>query len=461
MMKTLYLDCQMGAAGDMLMAALLELLPAHNDFLDRINRLGIPGVTVACGPSEKCGVTGSHITVRINGEEEISEDSDGSGDRGQGNGHAHIAGEEHEHEHGQETAHDPEHGHIHEHEHSHDHGLGADHHSKNGLHEIEHLISGHINLSDKVRKDVIAVYRLIADAESLVHGEPAEQIHFSEVGSMDALADITGVCMLMESLAPDLILASPVHVGSGQVRCAHGILPVPAPATAYILRDVPIYGGKIAGELCTPTGAALLKHFASKFGPMPVMTVSSIGYGMGTKNFEAANCVRAFWGHTDNPAGAADSTSPADPAGAAGDNSEISNVVSEISCNLDDMTPEAIGFVQELLFKSGALDVYTIAIGMKKSRPGILLCCMCEKKNTDAITNLILRHTSTLGVRVSQTRRVVLRRTESSKETPYGPVRIKNASGNGFSKSKPEYEDIAKIAGDNDMTLTDVMDLLK
>ena len=432
MMKTLYLDCQMGAAGDMLMAALLELLPAHNDFLDRINRLGIPGVTVACGPSEKCGVTGSHITVRVNGEEEISQDSDGSG---QGNGHAYITGEEHEHEHG--------------HQHSHNHGLGPDHHSKNGLHEIEHLISGHINLSEKVRKDVMAVYRLIADAESLVHGEPAEQIHFSEVGSMDALADITGVCMLMESLAPDLILASPVHVGSGQVRCAHGILPVPAPATAYILRDVPIYGGKIAGELCTPTGAALLKHFASKFGPMPVMTVSSIGYGMGTKNFEAANCVRAFWGHTD------------DPAGAAGDHIEICNEVSEISCNLDDMTPEAIGFVQELLFKSGALDVYTIAIGMKKSRPGILLCCMCEKKNTDAITNLILRHTSTLGVRVSQTRRVVLRRTESSKETPYGMVRIKNASGNGFTKSKPEYEDIAKIAGDNDMTLTDVMDLLK
>jgi len=444
-MKTLYLDCQMGAAGDMLMAALLELLPAHNDFLDRINRLGIPGVTVTCVPSEKCGVTGSHITVRVNGEEEISDDLDCSG---QGNGHVHMTGEEHDHEH----EHDHDHGHSHEHEQSHErghsHGLGTDHHSKNGLHEIEHLIFGHINLSDKAKKDVMAVYRLIADAESLVHGEPADQIHFSEVGSMDALADIAGVCMLMESLAPDLILASPVHVGSGQVRCAHGILPVPAPATAYILRDVPIYGGNIAGELCTPTGAALLKHFAAKFGPMPVMTVSSIGYGMGTKNFEAANCVRAFWGNTDDPD---------DPAG---ENNEVSKV-SEISCNLDDMTPEAIGFVQELLFKNGALDVYTVAIGMKKSRPGILLCCMCEKKNTDAITNLILRHTSTLGVRVSQTRRVVLRRTESIKATPYGPVRIKNASGNGFEKAKPEYEDIARIAGDNDMTLTDVMDLLK
>ena len=223
------------------------------------------------------------------------------------------------------------------------------------------------------------------------------------------------------------------------------ILPVPAPATAYILRGIPIYGGSIKGELCTPTGAALLKHFASDFGSMPVMTVSSIGYGMGTKNFEAANCVRAFWGENFEN---------------SNEGKDI-NKVSEISCNLDDMTPEAIGYIQELLFKKGALDVYTVPIGMKKSRPGILLCCMCEKEKEDMMADLILRHTSTLGVRVSETRRIILSRSQSIKETPYGPVRIKTAFGNGFEKVKPEYDDVAGIAGENDMTLNDVMNLLK
>lgn len=412
-MKTLYLDCQMGAAGDMLMAALLELIPDQDAFLERLNRLGIPGIAVACERTEKCGITGSHISVSVNGEEESTEDYQG-GD--------------------------------HDHHHHHDHGESHDHvHSNTGMHEIEHLVTGHLQLSEKVRSDVLCVYQLIAEAESTVHGEPVDQIHFSEVGSMDAAADIIGVCMLMEILAPDQVIVSPVHVGSGQVRCAHGILPVPAPATAYILRGIPIYGGSIKGELCTPTGAALLKHFAVKFGSMPVMSVSSIGYGMGTKNFEAANCVRALWGETFEAR-----------------NTDSSNdKVSEISCNLDDMTPESIGYVQELLFKSGALDVYTIPIGMKKSRPGILLCCMCEKKNEEKMTGLILRHTATLGVRVSETRRIVLPRSQSIIETPYGPVRMKTAVGNGFEKTKPEYEDIAKIALENDMTLNDVLNLLR
>jgi len=272
-----------------------------------------------------------------------------------------------------------------------------------------------------------------------VHDQPVEQIHFSEVGTMDAVADIVAVCMLMEELAPGQVVVSPVHVGSGQVRCAHGLLPVPAPATAYILRDVPVYGGSILGELCTPTGAALLKHFAGRFGNMPVMTVSSIGYGMGTKDFEAANCVRAFLGYTE----------------------ESADAVSEICCNLDDMTPEAIGFVQELLFKAGALDVFTVSIGMKKSRPGILLCCISSREQCDFLANLILRHTTTLGVRISESRRIVLERSQSIKETSYGPVRIKTATGNGIEKSKPEYDDVAKIAGDNDMTISDVMDLIQ
>lgn len=265
-MKTIYLDCSMGAAGDMLSAALLELLPEEDraPFVEELNALGLPGVEFSAEPSVKCGITGTHMRVTVNGHEE---------------------GAEHHHHHGHE------HGHNHAHEHTHEH-----HHS--GMHDIEHIVNGHLNIPETVKADVLSVYGLIAQAESHAHGLPVSEIHFHEVGTMDAIADVTAVCLLMDRLAPDRVIASPIHVGSGQVRCAHGILPVPAPATAHILTGVPIYGGSIRGELCTPTGAALIKHFAGSFGDMPLMTLRRVGYGMGTKDFEAANCVRAMLGES-------------------------------------------------------------------------------------------------------------------------------------------------------------------
>ena len=266
--RILYLDCGMGAAGDMLAAALIELLPQADSFIDELNALGIPGVRFSKEPSVKCGITGTHMHVSVNGQEEESHDH---------HGHSH----EHEHSH--------EHSHHEHHHHSHQH-----HHS--GLNDIEHIVRGHMSLPENVQDHVMQVYGLIAEAESKAHGVPVTEIHFHEVGTLDAVADITAVCMLMDRLAPEEVVVSPIHVGSGQVRCAHGILPVPAPATAYILKGAPIYGGAIKGELCTPTGAALLKHFATRFGDMPIMTVEAIGYGMGKKDFEAANCVRAMLG---------------------------------------------------------------------------------------------------------------------------------------------------------------------
>ncbi len=280
---------------------------------------------------------------------------------------------------------------------------------------------------------------MIAEAESSVHGRPVDQIHFHEVGSMDAVADIVGVCMLMEELGAERVLASPVHVGSGQVRCAHGVLPVPAPATAHILKGVPVYGGGIRGELCTPTGAALLKHFVAAFGAMPVMTVSAVGYGMGRKDFEAANCVRASLGVIEGGTGE----------------------VSELCCNLDDMTPEAIGFVQELLFQEGALDVYTIPIGMKKSRPGVLLVCMCRCEMAEAMAAMLFRHTTTLGVREIVSRRYTLHRETRTVSTPYGPVAVKTSTGWGVAKSKAEYEDVARIAKEHGLSFAEVQALVE
>ncbi len=424
-MRTIYLDCGMGAAGDMLMAALLELCPEKKEeFLGKMNGLGLPGVKVEAEPAVKCGITGTHMNVTVFGEEEESEDV-------HDHGHAHT----HSHEacefiatdglHSHANSHD---GHDHHHEdqaaHSHDgHDHSHHHHHHSTMAGIASIIDG-LDIPDPVKEDMKAVYALIAEAESHAHGMPVDQIHFHEVGTMDAVADIAGVCLLFHELGADQIIASPVHVGSGHVHCAHGILPVPAPATAHILQGIPVYSTQVQGELCTPTGAALLKHFVKEFREMPVMTTSKIGYGIGKKDFERANCVRAF----------------------LGDTAETGDEIAELSCNLDDMTAEAVGFAEEALFEAGALEVYTVPVGMKKSRPGVLLTCMCRREDEEKMVELLFRHTTTLGVREHISRRFTLKRREETVETAYGPVRKKISQGHGVARAKLEYEDLAAIA---------------
>lgn len=402
-MKTLYLDCSMGAAGDMLAAALLELLPDPDAFVAELNALAIPDVKFSRETSVKCGITGTHLQVTVHGEEEGAHD------------HHHAHSHDHHHDHAP--------AHHHDHAHSHHHHAS--------LHDIEHIVRGHLSLPATVADNVMAVYHLIADAESKAHGKPVSEIHFHEVGTMDAIADITAVCLLMHRLAPDEIIVSPVHVGSGQVHCAHGILPVPAPATATILQDVPIYGGSIQGELCTPTGAALLKHFANSFGDMPVMRTSAIGYGMGQKDFPAANCVRAL----------------------LGERSAASDDVIELCCNIDDMTGEAIGYAFDKLFAAGALDVYTIPIGMKKSRPGHLLHVICREADKDALVRALFAHTTTIGIRENRFRRYTLDRRIETIETADGPVRRKCSTGYGVSREKFEHDDLARIADAQGLSL--------
>lgn len=375
-MKTLYLECTMGAAGDMLMGALLELYDNPQDFINTMNGLGIPGVTLSSSTAAKCGINGTHISVKIHGQEE--------------------------------------HHHHHEHEHH--------HHST--LSDIQGLIQG-LDLPSGVKQDAAAVYRLIADAESKAHGKPVDLVHFHEVGAMDAVADIVGVCLLMHLLSPDRIIASPVHVGSGQVHTAHGVLPVPAPATAHILQGTPMYSGHIQGELCTPTGAALLVHFADSFGAIPPMSLSKTGYGMGTKDFPAANCVRAFLGETLE---------------------ETNGEICELCCNLDDMTAEAVGYAMEVLFQQGALDVFTTPAVMKKSRPGLVLTCLCRADQADTFAKLLLQHTTTIGVRKKMCQRYTLGTSFETVSTKYGDVTVKTSSGYGVKKAKAEYDDIARLA---------------
>ena len=444
-MKTLYLECGMGAAGDMLTAALLELMPDPEAAVTELNGLGIPGVQFSKEAVSKCGIGGTHMTVKVHGEEESEEmfhhhheHHDHSHE--QEHDHESACHEHHDHEHiheGHEHHHEHTHEHTNEHTHEHTHEHGDDghtHHHHSSLHDIEHIVCGHLNIPDQVKQDVMAVYGLIAEAESHAHGVPVTEIHFHEVGTMDAIADITAVCLLMNKIAPDQVIVSPVHVGSGHVHCAHGILPVPAPATAYILNGVPMYGGAVKGELCTPTGAALLKHFATRFGDMPVMRTEAIGYGMGKKDFEQANCIRAMLGETED----------------AGDS------VLQLECNVDDMTAEELGFAMEAILAAGALEVYTVAAGMKKSRPGTLLSVLCHEAEKEKLVRVIFQNTTTIGVREHACSRYTLKRSFETVQTPYGEVQKKISSGYGVTREKYEYEDLARIAREQGMSLEEV-----
>jgi len=417
-MKTLYIECNMGAAGDMLTAALLELLPDRRGFIDRMNAAGIPGLEMSMEEKISCGVRGTHMCVKINGEEEISDDVDE-----QGHGHAHLDHHDHHHHH------DHAHHHDHDHEHHH-HDHHAHHHA--GLADVREILRG-LNLPEEVKTDVMGVYGLIAEAEAFAHGCEIEQIHFHEVGMMDAVADVSAVCLLMHLLAPDKVVVSPVCTGFGEVRCMHGIVPVPAPATAFLLKDMPAYAGRIRGELLTPTGAALLKYFADEFGHMPMMRVQAVGCGMGMKEFESANCVRVMIGEE----------------GFGAENDEIS----EISCNLDDMTGEAMAFAAEMLMAEGALDAYFTPIQMKKGRPGMMLSCICRPADENRMADLMLEHTTTLGVRMQRMRRRVLSREKTSVQTPYGEIGVKLSGRRG----KAEYEDAARAARAHGVSILEVM----
>ena len=444
-MKTLYLECAMGASGDMLMGALMELLPDREAFLQKMNSLQLPGVHLDARSSIKCGITGTHVRVIVDGHEEESLDASAHGHSHEGShSHEHEGDAPHHvHEHGsshEDLHHAHDHAHLHDdHHHIHENTSGNEEHIHHHSHshasmaQLESLLHG-LDLPPRVKEDACQVYALIAEAESRVHGVPVSQIHFHEVGTMDAVADVVGVCLLIHLLAPDCVLASPVHVGSGHVHCMHGILPVPAPATALLLSGIPIYGGAVEGELCTPTGAALLRHFVSRFGDRPVMTCSAIGYGMGSKDFPRANCLRAFWG---------DSTQ------------ELEQIV-HLECNLDDCTGEDIGFAMDQLFLAGARDVYTQPIGMKKSRPGVLLSVICMPEDADRLAGILLRHTTTLGVRRQNMSRYALERSVRTVNTSYGPVRVKTASGMGVTRSKAEYDDLAGLAQRQGVSLADI-----
>ena len=414
-MRTLYIECSMGAAGGMLLAALYALLTEEQkaELRRTMNSLR-PEIAVDFLPGRSGGIAGTRARVLAAGQEE----------------HSHDCHHDHDHDHHHDHAHDHNHDHHHDHHDHHDH-----HHATLG--EITAMIDS-FALPGAVRERAKAVYALLAQAESRAHGVAVGEVHFHEVGMLDAVADITGVCFAMAMLGAERVTVSPVNLGSGSVRTAHGILPVPAPATAELLTDIPAYMSDVRGELCTPTGAALLRSFATDFGPMPAGTIQAVGCGLGSKEFDRPNCLRVFLCREEAVCGPND-------------------CVTELLANIDDMTGEALGFALEQLLAAGALDAFYTPVQMKKNRPAVLLTVLCRGEDAHRLAGEILRCTSTFGVRRTDCPRYAMAVEREQVDTPYGPIRRKTGTGFGVTKSKWEYEDAAAAARAGGVSLEQVL----
>lgn len=411
-MKRLFLDCQMGIAGDMLIATLLGLVDDSKMWIARLNQIGIPDVTYTLIPKEDKGLQGYRVAVTINGMEE-SENHDEHH-----NHHEHI---KHSEVHG-----DGEHSEHQVYREQHVHGLG--------LQGVTDIINS-LSISNTCKQNAINVYNLVAQAEAKVHKSTVTQIHFHELGMLDAIADIVAVCVLIEELKFNEIIISPIHVGTGTVHCAHGELPVPAPATIELLAGIPMYADyQIKGELCTPTGAALAQYFGTSYSNMPIMTPAKVSYGFGTKQFERPNCIRAFVELLH----------------------DSEDTIIELSCNLDDMTPEEIGYAVEQLVLSSALDVFTTPIMMKKQRPGTMLTVLCKVDDIDNVRDLIFKHTTSLGIRYHRCDRYILNRSTGDIDWGGHTIAFKKSCGFGVVRDKYEYDSLAAIAKCNDMSFLDL-----
>ncbi len=389
-MRLLYLECNAGVSGDMMVGSLSALLDSPAEAASMIESAGIPGIKVEVEDGSRSHIHGTKARIYVNGEEE---------------GHGHDA-------------------HV--------------HHSHRSISDVLGIIEG-LNVSDEVKGHAVAIYRSIAEAEAEVHGEPVGEVHFHEVGMLDAIADIVGTCMLMERLAPERIMASPIRTGYGTVECAHGRLPIPAPATAILLKGMPTYAGDAEGEFTTPTGAAILKHFVKEYGQRPSMVVDGIGVGLGHSEREIPNLLRAF----------------------IGTSSDSMPSVDVLNCNIDDMTPEDLATAMDRLMEDGALDVMVTPITMKKGRPAHMLTCLCRHADRDRVARSILANTSTIGIRTWPADRYELSSHTEVYDTGFGELRVKVSEGYGVRKWKPEHDDLVRIASEKGLSVREVREKVR
>jgi len=466
-MKIAYLDCFSGMSGDMFLGALVDAgVPAG--LLERTVAAMDIGARLEISAVNRSGITATKVDVLVHGEKELPREEALAGSklahRGEsgvppdGTGetpvppHTHEEARAHPHSHSQSSSRagapaPHEHSHLqpssrigvtapHEHSHPQEHSHGR------GLREIREIIQL-AAISAGAKKTAIAIFEALGGAEAKIHNSDIESVHFHEVGAVDAMVDIVGAAVGAEALGVEEIICSPLNVGGGTVKCAHGVFPVPAPATLELLKGAPVYSSGIQAELLTPTGAAIVKTLATRFGAFPEMKVEKSGYGAGTRDFPGnPNVVRLLIGE-------------AIPALAA---KSARETIAVLEANLDDLNPQVFGYVLDRLLADGALDAFAMPVQMKKNRPGTLLTVLCKPEDANKLTQLIFTETSTLGVRRRDEQRLTLARRWVTVATQWGDVRMKIASMNGtVTNCAPEYEDCRRIAAERHVPLKAVM----
>ena len=441
-MRIAYLDCFSGISGDMFLGALVDAGVPAKLFEDTVEALNI-GARLEISRVNRSGITATKVDVFVHGEKELPREV-----------FFEQQSRAHKHEHGHETGHkhSPEHIELREHNysqpqsespragtpapHNHEHEHGR------GLKEIREVIRK-AAISDGAKKTAIAIFEALGGAEAKIHNSEIETVHFHEVGAVDAMVDIICAAVGAEALGVDEIVCSPLNVGGGTVKCAHGVFPVPVPATVELLKGAPVFSSGIQVELVTPTGAAIVKTLAKRFEPFPAMTIEKSGYGAGTRDFPGhANVLRLTIG--ESQAKFAENTSQ--------------ETISVLEANLDDLNPQVFGYVVDRLLAEGALDTFASPVQMKKNRPGMLLTVLAKPEDASRLTQIIFTETSTLGVRRREEQRQALARKWITVVTRWGDVRLKVASMNGtVTNYAPEYEDCRKIAAEHHVPLKSVM----
>jgi uncharacterized protein (TIGR00299 family) protein len=429
-MRIAYVECFSGISGDMFMGALLDAGVAPQTLEDAVAALHV-GARLEISRVVRSGISAAKVDVYVDGQKDLPREEYWEQQQ-----HAH--GHSHEDQHGHPH---PSHGEVphaidlapHRHEHSHSRGLT----------EIRQIISA-ASISETAKKTAIRIFEALGRAEAKIHNIPVESVHFHEVGAVDAMVDIVCAAVGAEALRVDELIFSPLNVGGGTVKCAHGTFPVPAPATVELLAEAPVYSSGLQAELVTPTGAAIVKTLASRFAPFPEMKIEKSGYGAGSRDFPGhPNVVRLTIGEAASNALAAKTAS---------------ETITVLEANLDDLNPQVFGYVMDRLFEEGALDAFGMPVQMKKNRPGTLLTVLCKPEDAGKLTQLIFTETTTLGVRRRDEMRRTLARRWEKVQTQWGEVRMKIASMNGtVTNYAPEYEDCRRIAAERRVPLKQVM----
>ncbi|NDV19453.1 nickel pincer cofactor biosynthesis protein LarC [Pseudodesulfovibrio sp. JC047] len=463
-MNILYYECFAGISGDMNLAAMIDLGVPPEFLRTELSKLGLDHeFDVQVTAASRQGICGTRVDVVLKNQPEGHVHEEQASIHGQtqthhhgdGDGHTHDHVHEHEHthehahthEHEHHHEHDDEHGHEHEHAHTHTHEHGHEHKHDHGhthgahrnLADITEIIEGS-RLDPEVKKTSLRIFRKVAMAESHVHGKPLDEVHFHEVGATDSIVDIVGAAICFQYLGVDSVWSSSVELGGGFIQCAHGNIPVPAPATLEILHGVPTTRGATRKEATTPTGAAILAALVENFTDTPSLVTEKTAYGIGHREVNIPNILRV---QLARPVSTGETVQSA----------------CLLTCNIDDMTAEMLGVAMDILMDQGAMDVHFTPIIMKKNRPATSLSLLCSVADEARFKDLLFRHTSTLGIKSFPLTKTELKRSFERLETPFGPVTMKNAYRNDeMIRSKPELEDCRRLAEKHDIPLVEVYD---